>query len=131
MDLETHGVLYHDLLHFAVETEAGLHGSFYGLLAKVGGYAELTLSGEALGGEAQITEIVVGALTGVFKQTEPDAPAAVAQMRDYMQDIGARPPAWLTAEFVLQVKDRLRQLKGRWKATPFGETMELGFPLER
>jgi len=131
MDLETHSVLYHDLLHFAVETEAGLRGSFYGLLAKVGGYAELTLSGEALGGEAQITEIVVGALTGVFKQTAPDAGAAVAQMHAYMQDIGVRPPAWLTAEFVHRAKEHMRQLVGRWKATPFGETMELRFPLER
>jgi len=58
-DLETLGLLFHDLLHFAVETEAGLRGSFYGLLAKVGGYAELSVGGgAALGGEIAITERV-------------------------------------------------------------------------
>jgi hypothetical protein len=32
---------------------------------------------------------------------------------------------------VLAVSERIRQLEGRWRATPFGETMELRFPLAR
>ena len=47
LDLESAGVLFQDLLHFAVETEAGLNGSFYGLVARVGGYAELSVGGGA------------------------------------------------------------------------------------
>ncbi len=34
LPLETKSLLFHDLLHYAVETEAGLTESFYGSLAK-------------------------------------------------------------------------------------------------
>src|SRR4051794_7175273 len=68
VEMETGSLLVHDLLHFAVESEAGLRGSFYGLLAKVGGYEELQVTGGAsLGGEIAITERVVGPLTGALK----------------------------------------------------------------
>jgi len=30
---------------------------------------------------------------------------------------------------VLAVKERMRRLEGQWQATPFGQTMELEFPL--
>ena len=33
----------------------------------------------------------------------------------------------LTLEFAEHVAERLRHLQGQWKATPFGETMELTF----
>jgi hypothetical protein len=65
--METRGLLRHDLLHYAVESEAGLRGSFFGILEKVGGYEELSIAGgAALGGEIAITERVVGALTGAL-----------------------------------------------------------------
>jgi hypothetical protein len=132
VELETRGALYHDLLHYAVETEAGLRGSFYGLLAKVGGYAELVVNGGgALGGEVAITEALVGALTGAFKSEPLDPAAAIDQFKDYIELFDWRVPPWLTEPFVLAVNDRMRQLEGRWRATPFGETMELSFPLGR
>ena len=43
--LVTREFLRHDLVHFAVETEARLRGSFYGLLDRIGGYAEISLQG--------------------------------------------------------------------------------------
>jgi hypothetical protein len=131
-DLETRSLLFHDLLHFAVETEAGLNGSFYGLLAKVGGYAELSVGGgAALGGEIAITERVVGALTGALKGEDLDAAAFVEQAREYLDLHDERAPRWFTPALVLAVRERMRQLEGRWRATPFGETMELRFPLAR
>jgi hypothetical protein len=132
LELETRSFLLHDLLHFAVESEAGLRGSFYGLLAKVGGYAELSVNGgAALGGEIAITERVVGMLTGALK-TEPfDAEAFVAEARDYLALFDERPPRWLTPAFALTVQAHMRALEGRWRATPFGDTMELNFPLAR
>ncbi len=42
LELETKTFLYHDLLHFAVESEAGLKNSFYGLLEKKEDYTALT-----------------------------------------------------------------------------------------
>ena len=131
-DLETRSFLFHDLLHFAVESEAGLQGSFYGLLAKVGGYAELSVGGGgALGGEIAITERVVGALTGALKSDQPDDQAFAEQARGYLDLYDERAPRWFTAVFVAKVRKRMRQLEGRWRATPFGETMELSFPLAR
>jgi len=132
IELETRSTLYHDLLHYAVETEAGLQGSFYGLLAKVGGYAELVVSGGgALGGEVAITEALVGALTGAFKAEGFDRDAFIGEFADHIVLLDMRSPRWLTPEFVAAVRERMRQLEGRWRATPFGDTMELGFPLRR
>jgi len=131
-DLESDGLIFHDLLHFAAETEAGLQGSFYGLLAKVGGYAELSVGGgAALGGEIAITERVVAALAEAVRGDELDADAVLEQARaDFALD-GGRAPRWLTAEFAAKVCERMRDLDGRWRATPVGETMELRFPLAR
>lgn len=130
VEMETRSLLFHDLLHFAVESEAGLRGSFYGLLAKVGGYQELTVNGgAALGGEVAITERVVGALTGALHAGELDPNAFVERVTEFLDIYEERAPRWLTPDFVLAVKERMRRLEGQWKATPFGQTMELRFPL--
>jgi hypothetical protein len=130
IEMETRSLLPHDLVHYAVESEAGLRGSFYGLLARIGGYQELTVNGgAALGGEVAITERVVGALQGALKDDDFDGEAFASAMADYLDLYEERPPRWLTPEFVERVRERLRKLTGRWKATPFGETMELTFPL--
>jgi len=129
IEMETRSLLVHDLLHYAVESEAELRGSFYGILGKIGGYEELSVAGgAALGGEVAITERVVGALTGALQSGDLDAEAFVASVTEYLELFDDRPPRWLTAAFVLAVRERMRQLTGRWKATPFGETMELKFP---
>ncbi len=130
VELETHSFLRHDLVHFALETEAGLRGSFYGLLAKVGGYQELTLAGEALGGEAAQTESIVGPLQTALKG-EIDAAAFVARIVELRQDVGYDPIRWLTPSLITRTAEAMRRLEGRWKATAFGDTMELRFPLDR
>jgi len=132
LDLESAGVLFHDLLHFAVETEAGLNGSFYGLVARVGGYAELSVGGgAALGGEVAITERVVGALAEAMHDADLDANAVVEQARADFELYGERAPRWLTGELAAKALGRMRELEGRWAETPVGETMELRFPLAR
>jgi len=40
---------------------------------------------------------------------------------------GERLPVWLTAELIARVRERMRRLEGEWRATPFGQTMELRF----
>jgi hypothetical protein len=76
-----------------------------------------------------ITERVVGALTGALKAETLAPEAFLAQFAEFLETYGERPPRWLTPAFVLAVKERMRQLEGRWKATPFGQAMELEFPL--
>ena len=129
IEMETNSLLFHDLLHLAVESEAGLRGSFYGILGKIGGYEELSVAGgAALGGEIAITERVGGALTGAMAGEDLDAEAFVARVTEYLELFEERAPRWLTPAFALAVRERMRQLMGRWKATPFGQTLELSFP---
>jgi len=128
IEMETRSFLNHDLVHFAVESEAQLKGSFYGILAKIGGYQELTVNGgAALGGEIAITERIVGALQGALARDDLDAAAFQARVAEYLDLFDECAPRWFTPAFVAAVRERMRQLAGRWKATPFGETMELEF----
>jgi len=128
IEMETRSLLTHDLVHYAVESEAGLKGSFYGILAKIGGYQELSVNGgAALGGEIAITERIVGALQGALARDEFDEAAFQSEVADYLSLFDDPPPRWFTPVFVAAVRERMRQLNGRWKATPFGETMELEF----
>ncbi len=128
VEMETRSLLDHDLLHHAVESEAGLRGSFYGILAKIGGYEELTVAGgAALGGEIAITERVVGVLNGAFKADTLDAEAVAEEIAEFLGLYDQRPPRWLTPAFVLAVQERMRRLEGAWRATPFGEAMDLEF----
>jgi hypothetical protein len=128
LEMETHSLLRHDLLHYAVESEAALKGSFFGILAKIGGYEELAVAGgTALGGEIAITERVVGLLTVALDAPDFDADAVVARISEFLDLYDERTPRWLTPAYVLAVKERMRRLDGQWKATPFGATMELAF----
>lgn len=127
--LETRSLLYHDLLHYAVETEGGLAEGFYGQLAAGRALDALTTGGgvAAHGDEAAQIEGVVGALTGAFKTEAPDAEIAASITR-YHADIGRALPDWFHASFVSGVRTRMRALEGQWRATPFGGTMELAWP---
>lgn len=122
--LETRSLLTHDLIHYAVEAEAGLTGGFYGRVA----------AGRALDavdditGEALCVERVVGALTGLLAADPPPAAEAfVDGFAVFLSAYGEAPPSWLTPAYIDAVRERLRRLLGQWRATPFGETMELGF----
>ena len=131
VEVETRSFLQHDLVHYAVESEAGLKGSFYGILGKIGGYEELTVNGgAALGGEIAVTERVVGAVQGAIEDGGLDDEGFAERVAEHLDLFEERAPRWLTPAFVAAVRERLRQLTGRWKATLFGETMELRFPAE-
>jgi hypothetical protein len=121
--LETRSFLLHDLVHFAVESEAKLRNSFYGQLARGAGYEDLTTGGESAG-----TEMVVGALQGALKG-EVDAHAFVARLKEMCATLARDPPEWLTPDMIARALERLRQVQGQWRATKFGETLELAFDL--
>jgi hypothetical protein len=81
------------------------------------------VAGDAEGGK---TELVVGALQTASKG-EPDPVAFVVQLQAYWGNIGGQPPSWLTPTLIAAALERLRQVQGRWRATKFGEAMELDF----
>ncbi len=123
-ELETRSFLTHDLVHYALESEAGLTNSFYGQLARGQDHEDML---QPISVEARQTEFVVGPLQTAI-MGEVNAEAFVARILEVKQQIGGDAPAWLSSELIERVVKRLRGLQGRWKATPFGETMELVFP---
>ncbi|AUX41682.1 uncharacterized protein SOCE26_031040 [Sorangium cellulosum] len=131
VECETRSFLVHDLLHFAVESEAGLSGGFWGNLAKGKTLAELNdRAGEAMmaaeSEEAALVERVVSVLTGAVKGRT--AEELVTQLVSHAPATGWTPPGWLTAEFVERVQERMRRLLGHWKATPYRGEMRLEWP---
>ncbi len=130
-ELETRSTLLHDLVHFAVESEAGLRDSFYGRLARGVAYAALAAPemAAAMSGEIGATERVVAALQGAWRRGLEPAPF-VATLRDYFRNLGEPVPEWLTPALVERAAARLRELEGAWRATRFGDALELRFPAE-
>lgn len=129
-ELETRGALPHDLVHYAVETEAGLRASFYGRLARGETYDALTEVAPA-NREAMQTEQVVARIQGVAKTGEwpvIDPDGFVRSIVADSRSLGHEPPPWLTGELIVRVRERLRRVQGQWRATPFHQTLVLEFP---
>jgi hypothetical protein len=130
VECETRSYLQHDLLHYAVEAEARLENGFWGNLSKGKTLAEMNdRTGQAMqaeGPEVLAVEQVVGALSGIAK----GVPGSVifAAYRDAATTAGTKVPGWLTAELASAVQERMRRLLGRWRATPYGDSMELSWP---
>jgi hypothetical protein len=130
LECETRSTLVHDLLHYAVESEARLDGGFWGCLAAGKTLADMNdRTGAAMADRA--TEIgaieqLVGALHGSTKGAS--AAHMVSGIRRYDASIGVTPPAWLTEPFVEAVQERMRRLLGQWRATARGASLELSWP---
>ena len=131
VECETRSYLLHDLLHLAVETEAHLTGGFWGNLAKGRTLADMNdRAGKALAAEAPemaVIERLVGSLSGAVKGRS--AVEMVEALTVHATALGSTNPSWLTVELVVAVQERMRRLMGRWKATPFGGTMDVDFLL--
>ncbi len=128
---ETRSYLVHDLLHFAVESEAQLSNGFWGLLARGKTLADMNdRSGTAMGVESSelpLIEQIVGALSDVVKGRGTSE--IVEALRSYARLCETVAPTWITEAFIDGVRERMRQLVGRWKATPVGSALELEWPL--
>lgn len=130
VECETRSFLFHDLLHYAVEAEAGLASGFWGCVAAGRTLAEM--SGRGAGSapsdspDLQAVELVVGGLTGAFQRESRGDIAGT--LRAHARAVGVPEPDWLTPERIEAVRERLRRLLGRWKATARGAVMELAWP---
>jgi hypothetical protein len=129
-DLETRSVLLHDLVHYAVEAEAGLKASFYGRLASGTSYEALLLE-PSTDAEAMQTESVVGRIQGIAKNnswSSVDSARLAESIAAGFRSVGQEPPRWLTGDLLVRVRERLRRVQGQWRATPFHQTLALQFP---
>ena len=128
-ELETHSTLVHDLTHLALESCADVDDGFFVALARGAKLEDLAAAAMAPESAARIeVERAVVVLQSLAKVDEEPAElharvlASLAIQRE-------TPPAWFTVELVAAVKARLRELLGRWRATPHGRALEI--PWER
>lgn len=121
VECETRSLLLHDLVHFAVEAEAGISGGFYGLLAQGVPLARLNDRENPPPGEMLMAvERVVGPMQSVINQRMPAHLMAAAGA-----ELAGQP---IDAAFVARVQARMRRLQGHWRGTPFGAQMRLIWP---
>ena len=122
-ELETRSVLLHDLVHYAVEAEAGMSDGFFGRLAAgstLAALKEAAHSEEDADAGLGRAEALVGPMQSLHQGR--------ATREQYLERGRARHPEVVTADFVDGVLERLRRLAGHWRATPFGTSMELVWP---
>lgn len=128
IELETRSLLFHDFVHFAVETEAALSDGFYGRLARGRSFTDLAGPMEDPTREDSLMEIerVVGPLQAACrKDLPPDA--FHATLRTYLAAVAAPIPHWLSANLLRRSMAAIRRLDGEWRKLPVGSTMELRF----
>ena len=127
-ELETRSCLRHDLVHFALESEARLADAFFGRLARGVHYLDLGRVDPAAGpnDELEQAERIVGPLQSAARAAI-DPEAFVARLGDYADATGEPVPRWVTPEQIARTLEHLRRLEGRWQATAFGATMTLRF----
>jgi hypothetical protein len=128
VECETRSLFLHDLLHYAVESEAKTQAGFWGALASGRTLAELDDRTRPFDESSELAGIeqVVGALHGTTKGISPEQ--LVAGIERFASSLGATLPDWLTVDLVTRVEERMRRLRGHWNATPFGDKMELDWP---
>jgi hypothetical protein len=130
MECETRSYLLHDLLHYAAESLAGVDDGLWGTLASGVSLAAVHdrsgYAARAVAPEMMAMERIVGILSGAVKGHS--AEDIVAGYRSQAGALGWHTPDWLTIDFIAAVQERMRRLVGRWKATRYGEAMELPWP---
>jgi hypothetical protein len=131
IELVTRETLFHDFLHFAVEAAIPTQRGFWGSLASGKTFAQMNdRSGASFRENAATLAIVegtVGMMTGAMKRAVSDE-HLVAVFRRSCEELERAPPDWFDERFVVAVRERMRRLQGRWKATPYGESMEVLWP---
>jgi len=121
VELETRSLLLHDLVHLAVETEAHLERGFWGLVASGVPMSEVSFDHDsATNRDLATAESLVGPMQALWNGRLSEA--------RYLEISGAIPP--VDDRFVDRVRERLRALTGHWRATPFGHSMVVRWPVE-
>ena len=115
VELVTREFLFHDLLHYAVESSLGTQGGVWGALASGKTFADLN-DRVGSGHEGQLrgpsgVEVVVGMMTGAVKRMETPG-GEMAALRKYHNALGKELPAELNEDLVTVVRERMRRLLG-------------------
>lgn len=128
IELESKSFLMHDFLHLSLESEAKLHGGFFGLLDSGKTYAELSApDAESLSSnEAGDIERIVGPLTGIAKGVTTPREVYLG-IQNLYDALGEDVPRWFSEELIAKAAERYRKIAGAWGSAKFGEKVEYTF----
>ncbi len=126
VELVTREALFHDLLHYAVESTLPTQCGFWGTLASGKTMADLNdRTFESVKENAKILSLVEGIVGVMSSVVAMPVDQAFAKLRWFSESQGKEPPDWCSESFVATVSERMRRLLGQWKSTPYGESVEI------
>ncbi len=105
--------LLHNFAHAAAEEQIGLCNGIWGLIVQGAG-----LDGADIGGpDAQLAEALAGPIQILFRDD--------ADLGKFQQTLAYISPDSDCTKPAEHICERRKQLDGHWRATPYGETMEV------
>ena len=114
--LNTRSFLRHDFAHFATESCVRLESGYWGMVA-----AGASLAGDEIRGpQAQLAEALAAPVQTLMRVD--------ADLDRYQQTLAYVLPDRDCTELAQQVKDCAKKLEGHWRATPYGDSMEIDWP---
>lgn len=124
------GLAFHDLAHYAVETEIGIADGFFGLVESGWSFEDLVSAEERSHippGSMWVEFVVSTFLTEAASGELHDAETFNECVSKSAARLGIDEPRRLEAEEIARVRGSLLSLVARWRALPLGETLELAF----
>jgi hypothetical protein len=128
VELVTREALFHDLLHYAVESSLPTQRGFWGTLASGKTMVDLNdRTGESVKENTDTLYLVEGIVGVMSSVVEMPVDRAFAKLRWFSESQTQELPEWCTKSFVAEVSERVRRLQGQWKATSYNESMEIAW----
>jgi hypothetical protein len=124
------GLAFHDLAHFAVETELGVGDGFYGLVAGGWSFEDFASAEERAKippGAIWVEFLVNAFLTEAMSGEMQDADAFHESLVQSVAKVGHSLPRRLSDGEIARIRGTIVGLAGRWRALELGETIELEF----
>jgi hypothetical protein len=124
------GLAFHDLAHFAVETELGVGDGFYGLVAGGWSFEDFASAEERAkipSGAIWVEFLVNAFLTEAMSGEMHDADAFHESLSQSVAKVGQSLPRRLSDEEIARIRGTIVGLASRWRALELGETIELEF----
>jgi len=128
------GLAFHDLAHYAVETELGVTDGFYGLVAdgwSFEAFADAEERARIPPGAIWVELLVNTFLTEAMSGALHDADAFHASVAQSAAQLGGSIPRRLGDEEIAGIRGTIVSLVARWRALAPSETLELRFDAPR
>ena len=124
------GIAFHDLVHYAVETELGIADGFFGLVesgwtmdALAAAEERASIPPGAMWVEFVVNQLMTEGASGGYSDEDAFHETLVRSAAK----IGVAAPRKLEADELARVRGRMVEVVGRWRSLPLGETLELPF----